>query len=879
MAHITNFTDMINALPKQEMDIIEDLESPVSPPASTPTSEPPIIMDRFSTPNGITSISSGEIILPKRSQIADLLKNGPLSAAICGDSMQKGDVALSRSCGNHLAVHSAPYSTPNSVPQYVQSLIAPSFGNLIRNRIPSPQPKSGRFPAALVKIAEQPAENRVRFRFPIEGRSAGSIAGVSSTAENKTFPTIEIVGYKGPAKVVVSCVEDKFYTELNGYKTYRAHPHNLVGKHCKEGVCIMDVNEETMTCQFSNIGVQCVTKRQIEASLQIRKRIQVDPFGLGFEHKNSDRTTVRLCFQVFLKPKEGGLVPLLPVVSSLIKDKRAHPDLNIVDLSDDNSPVEGGKKILLFCSKIKKEDIEVLFLHYGKNDEEILTTKGEFNEVNVHDQSGISFKTPPYPDLEIREPVKVSICLRQPSKKVQSEPQDFWYLPNSSKIQARNVSLDNDLKRKILMIQRIAEEVKMTDFDIKKEEHNIVSNDTKDKFIQPSPISRQIPNIPSADTLGKQSQTIPEKLRNIQKSQGASKSAPIEKTSQVKSRFPLTGSYGGIINISSTSMDNEKRPQLQKDDSGFMEPSSRNIILKPNETENLNRNERPNMNNFFQQQQHQQQEQQHLANCVRLIAADMEEFEKEPVSTSNPKPPSNSLPFVSLNSHISMIPNQEVFIGTCADDNFGLRLNPIKFPTQPLDLSTLSNSVVVSPMTIPTSGTTQGKKQENSPVKVKRKRVRKQTEPLPMNTMNLMPMTPMPHTTKYDDMDEEPNPCTDSGMGSIVSIRGVNEKALAAPKKRKRTSKPKQKDSHSQMVGSPNSENERQKLSSPPPLTPIVSGSSPINGLSMPIFSSISTSNTHQNIEIGAWGIKKETADHDSDRDLGLVIDTDGEED
>ena len=45
--------------------------------------------------------------------------------------------------------------------------------------------------------------------------------------------------------------------------------------------------------------------------------------------------------QVFLKPRDGNLVPLLPVVSSLIKDKRAHPDLNIVDISDDSSPVEG----------------------------------------------------------------------------------------------------------------------------------------------------------------------------------------------------------------------------------------------------------------------------------------------------------------------------------------------------------------------------------------------------------------------------------------------------------------------------------------------------------------------------------------------------------
>jgi len=102
--------------------------------------------------------------------------------------------------------------------------------------------------------------------------------------------------------------------------------------------------------------------------------------------------------------------------------------------------------------------------------EEIRTTKGEFGESNVHDQSGISFRTPAYPDPDITEPVKVSICLRQPSKNVQSEPQDFWYTPNSSKIEARNASLDNDLKQKILMIQRIAEEAKLTDLDIKKEE-------------------------------------------------------------------------------------------------------------------------------------------------------------------------------------------------------------------------------------------------------------------------------------------------------------------------------------------------------------------------------------------------------------------------
>ena len=390
----------------------------------------------------------------------------------------------------------------------------------------------------------------------------------------------------------------------------------------------------------------------------------------------------------------------------------------------------------------------------------------------------------------------------------------------------------------------------------------------------PLPMTGQTLNVSSVETLKNRNQSILDRQHDIKKSQGLSKSASIEKQSQVTSRFPLTGSYGGIINVSSSSvLENKKRSQIPKEDSGFVEPSSRNIILKPNDTENFNRDTRPKYNNFSQQDQH-------LANCVRLIAADMEEFETEPVSTSIPTPPSNSLPFVSVNTSNSMIPNQEVFRGTCADESFGINMNRIKFPTQPLDLSTLSNSVVASPLTIPTTVTTHSKSQPSSPVKIKRKRVRKQAESLTNNTMNLMPMTPMPHTTEYDEMDEEQNPSTDSGIESSLLKQAAHEKNLAAPKKRKRAAtKLKEKDPPFQIVESLNLETERQKMSSPPPLTPIVSGSSSVNSLSMPIFSSFSNTNQHQNIEIGAWGIKKENLDHDSDRDLGLVIDTDGEED
>ena len=62
-----------------------------------------------------------------------------------------------------------------------------------------------------------------------------------------------------------------------------------------------------------------------------------------------------------------GLVPLAPIVSKVIQDKKAHSELQIIDHSDDSSPVEGGKKILLFCEKVDKNDIEVHFTLYTKS--------------------------------------------------------------------------------------------------------------------------------------------------------------------------------------------------------------------------------------------------------------------------------------------------------------------------------------------------------------------------------------------------------------------------------------------------------------------------------------------------------------------------------
>ena len=95
----------------------------------------------------------------------------------------------------------------------------------------------------------------------------------------------------------------------------------------------------------------------------------VDPNGRGLDHMTSktemaemDMNSVRLCFQIFIPwINSQSLLPGAKAFSDVIKDKRVHESLKIIDISDDFSPVKGGKKIIMFTSKIKHDDIEVHF--------------------------------------------------------------------------------------------------------------------------------------------------------------------------------------------------------------------------------------------------------------------------------------------------------------------------------------------------------------------------------------------------------------------------------------------------------------------------------------------------------------------------------------
>lgn len=290
-----------------------------------------------------------------------------------------------------------------------------------------------------VKILEQPASRSLRFRYECEGRSAGSIVGASSTPENRTYPKIQVINYHGPAVVVVSCVTKEG-------PPYRPHPHKLVGRDVERdvsrttgnkgeerGICTMFINNQDMTCSFTSLGIQCVKRKDIERSLQIRERCKVDPYGTGFSHRTQagsiDLNVVRLCFQVFLKgPNNIFSEPLSPVVSESIYDKKARSDLNIMKLSHFSAPVVGGTEVILLCDKVARDDIQVWF--YEERDGRIIwEMQAEFQPNDVHKQAAIAFRTPRYCNESIQQPVQVWVELRRPSDIGRGEPRPFQFLP------------------------------------------------------------------------------------------------------------------------------------------------------------------------------------------------------------------------------------------------------------------------------------------------------------------------------------------------------------------------------------------------------------------------------------------------------------------
>ncbi|XP_061565499.1 LOW QUALITY PROTEIN: transcription factor p65 [Cololabis saira] len=270
-----------------------------------------------------------------------------------------------------------------------------------------------------IEIIEQPKARGMRFRYKCEGRSAGSISGEKSNDTTKTYPAIKVHNYSGPMRVRISLVTKN--------PPYKPHPHELVGKDCKHGYYEADLQERRIH-SFQNLGIQCVKKKDVNEAITCRLQTNNNPFNIPEPkvwEEEFDLNSVRLCFQASITLPAGDVFPLEPVVSQPIYDNRAPntAELKICRVNRNSGSCKGGDEIFLLCDKVQKEDIEVRFF------QDSWEGKGTFSQADVHRQVAIVFRTPPYRDANLGEPVKVKMQLRRPSDREVSEPMDFQYLP------------------------------------------------------------------------------------------------------------------------------------------------------------------------------------------------------------------------------------------------------------------------------------------------------------------------------------------------------------------------------------------------------------------------------------------------------------------
>nr|XP_033811947.1 transcription factor RelB [Geotrypetes seraphini] len=323
-----------------------------------------------------------------------------------------------------MGVHMALPCDRSSEPWCIKPVVAScSFSSLSSDILPANDALEALLlPKPELKIIEQPKQRGMRFRYECEGRSAGSILGESSTDQSKIMPTIEVLNCDILKEVkVMTCLVWKD-------SPYRVHPHSLVGKDCHDGICEVTIKPKLKrTHSFHNLGIQCVRKKEIEEAVEKKLKLGIDPYNAGHwkNHEEVDMNVVRLCFQAYYQDSSGNTQTLVPILSEPIYDKKSTntSELKIYRMNKETGQCGGGEEVYLLCDKVQKEDIAVVFRR------DCWEARADFSQADVHRQIAIVFKTPPYQDLEIGEPMTVNVYLQRLTDSVCSESCAFTYLP------------------------------------------------------------------------------------------------------------------------------------------------------------------------------------------------------------------------------------------------------------------------------------------------------------------------------------------------------------------------------------------------------------------------------------------------------------------
>ncbi|XP_055625537.1 nuclear factor NF-kappa-B p110 subunit isoform X2 [Toxorhynchites rutilus septentrionalis] len=294
-------------------------------------------------------------------------------------------------------------------------------------------------------ILEQPVD-KFRFRYQSEMHGThGSLMGVHTEKSKKTFPTVELRGYQGEAKIRCSLFQ------VDPSKR-AAHSHHLVIKSGEVDLNDphdIDVNAETgYVAMFQGMGIIHTAKKNIVEELckkiKGQKIVELNrELSLREEHqmqkeaaemaKTMNLNQVCLCFQAYQVDQVTGQWTALcePVYSNAINNMKSAltGELKICRLSSITGNVDGGEEIFMFVEKVCKNNIKIRFYELDDNDQEVWQEWGVFSEADVHHQYAIAFKTPAYRNKDITEPVEVHMQLFRPRDKCQSEPVPFKYNP------------------------------------------------------------------------------------------------------------------------------------------------------------------------------------------------------------------------------------------------------------------------------------------------------------------------------------------------------------------------------------------------------------------------------------------------------------------
>ncbi|XP_071105685.1 nuclear factor NF-kappa-B p105 subunit-like [Haliotis cracherodii] len=311
-----------------------------------------------------------------------------------------------------------------------------------------------------IKIVEEPQQRGFRFRYECEGPSHGGLQGEKSEKSRKSYPSIKIENYNGPAKIVVSLVTDE--------DSPKHHAHKLVGRNCQNGICVQETQSTSGIISFPNLCVLHVTRKKatevlegrIIESLVLERKVQQGHMNVEIPITKEDRekvrkqaqeqaksmslNVVRLCFQVFLMDEKKNFTKHLPqVVSRPIYDSKSPgaSALKICRMDKYGGCCTGNEEVFLLCEKVQKDDISVRFVEFSKDGSVLWEAFGNFSPLDVHRQYAIVFRTPPYRNTSIDKAVNVMIMLQRKSDQETSEAKAFTYYP-------RNLDKDGIARKK-----------------------------------------------------------------------------------------------------------------------------------------------------------------------------------------------------------------------------------------------------------------------------------------------------------------------------------------------------------------------------------------------------------------------------------------------